>query len=63
MRTMPEKCRDVNAARAFCDCVADEDQVDEAAQMFCQRLATGGDPYVSGDDLAELKRALMDMED
>ncbi len=63
MLTMPMKCRDVEAVRAFCDCIADEDSVDEAAQVFCQRVATGGDPYVTGDDLAELKRALMDLEE
>ncbi len=61
MKTMPGKCRDINAVRAFCDCIADEDAVDAAAQAFCQRASS--DPYVTGDDLAELKRALMDLED
>ncbi len=63
MQTMPVKCKDVNAVGAFCDCIADEVAVDAAAQAFCRRAAAGGDPYVTGDDLAELKKALMDLED
>ncbi len=61
MKTMPVKCRDVNEVRAFCDCIADEDSVDEAARAFC--LRSSGNPYVTGDELAELKQALMDIED
>jgi hypothetical protein len=58
---MPAKCKDVKAVRAFCDCIADEDSVDVAAQVFYQRVGTGAEQYVTGDDLAELKRALMDL--
>ncbi len=61
MKTMPVKCKDINTVRGFCDCLADEDSVDAAAQAFCRRAS--GDPYVTGDDLAELKKALMDLED
>jgi hypothetical protein len=63
MSTLPTRCKDINAVRTFCDCIADEDSVDEAAQAFCQRVATGSDPYVTGDDLGELKKALLDLED
>ncbi len=61
MRTMPVRCSDINEVGRFCDCIADEDSVDAAAQAFCQRAL--GNPYVTGDDLAELKQALMDLED
>ncbi len=61
MKTMPSKCRDINEVSMFCDCLADEDSVDAAAQAFCKRAS--GNPYVTGDDLAELKQALMDLED
>ncbi len=63
MRTMPTHCRDINAVGAFCDCIADEDTVDEAINVFCQRVAAREDPSITGDTLAELKRALMDLED
>lgn len=63
MLALPRNCRDINPVRSFCDCIADEDSVDEAAQTFCQRVATGGDPYVTGDDLVELKKALLDLEE
>jgi hypothetical protein len=56
---MPAKCKDVKAGRVFCDCIADEDSGDVAAQAFCQRA--NPNPHVTGDDLAELKRALMDL--
>ncbi len=61
MKTMPMKCRDINTVSGFCGCIADEDSVDKAAQAFCERA--NNDPYVTGDDLSELKRALMDLED
>ena len=62
MKTMPKKCKDVNAVGAFCGCIADEDTVDAAAQAFCERAGTGSGKNVTGEDLAELKRALMDLE-
>ncbi len=61
MKTMPARCRDINEVSMFCDCLADEDAVDAAAQAFCRRAV--GNPQVTGDDLAELKQALMDLED
>ncbi len=63
MRTIPLKCRDENVVEAFCDCMAGEESVDKAAQAFCRRPSTGSDRNASGDDLRELKKALMDLED
>ncbi len=62
MRTMPAKCRNINSVKAFCECIAEDSSADAAAKAFCQRAAAG-DRYVTGDDLAELKKALMDLED
>lgn len=62
MKTMPSKCRDINAVGSFCDCIDDAESVDTAARAFCERARTGNDRYVSGDDLTELKKALQDLE-
>ena len=62
MKTMPTKCKDINAVGSFCDCIADEEAVDVAAQAFCQRAMTGTERNVTGENLDELKKALMDME-
>ena len=63
MKTMPLECRDINAVGAFCGCIsgADAGSVDTAAQAFCRRAKEGG-PGATGDDLAELKKALKDLE-
>jgi hypothetical protein len=61
MKTFPEKCATVNTVRSFCDCIAGAEPVDPAAKGFCDR-ANSGDTDITGDDLAELKKALMDME-
>ncbi len=61
MKTMPIKCKDINTVSGFCDCISDEDAVDAAARAFCERA--GSNPYVTGDELAELKKALMDIEE
>ena len=63
MKTIPRQCEDINEVSSFCGCIADEDAVDEAARAFCRKASAGGAPYVTGDDLAELKKALIDMED
>lgn len=55
------KCVDNNTISSFCDCMAGEGAVDPAAKAFCNRAKT--EKNVTGDDLAELKRALMDLED
>ena len=62
MKTMPLKCKDVNAVGAFCDCIAGVDSVDVAAKAFCKHTASGGREHTTGEDLAELKKALMDLE-
>jgi hypothetical protein len=32
MKTMPLQCKDINEVSMSCDCIADEDSVDEAAR-------------------------------
>ncbi len=55
------KCVDKKAVASFCDCIAGEEPVDPAAEAFCKRAKT--DKNITGEELAELKMALMDMED
>ncbi len=61
MKTMPLKCKDINTVTGFCDCIENEEGVDAAAQAFCARA--DDNPHVTGDDLSELKKALMDLEE
>ncbi len=61
METLSQKCADINTVGSFCDCITGEESVDPAAQAFCNRAKT--DKNITGDDLAELKMALMDQED
>jgi hypothetical protein len=61
METLPEKCMDINTVGSFCDCIAGEEIVDAAAEAFCNRAKT--DENITREDLAELKIALMDLED
>lgn len=61
MKTMPAKCRDINAVGSFCECIDDAGPVDKAAQAFCERARTG-DRFTTGDNLTELKKALQDLE-
>ena len=62
MKTIPVKCKDINAVGTFCDCIADAESVDVAARAFCRRTSTGRDTNVTGDELTELKKALIDLE-
>jgi hypothetical protein len=62
MKTMPLKCKDVNAVDTFCDCIAGADSVDVAAKAFCKPTVPGRREHATGEDLAELKKALMDLE-
>jgi hypothetical protein len=62
MKTMPLKCKDVNAVDAFCDCIGGGESVDVAAKAFCEHTTSGGRKNVTGEDLSELKKALMDLE-
>jgi hypothetical protein len=61
MKTPNEKCVDINTVGSFCGCIAGEESADPAAQAFCNRAKT--DKNVTGEDLAELKKALRDLED
>jgi len=62
MKTMPLKCKDVNAVDAFCDCLAGDDGVDVAAKAFCKGTESGKREHTTGEDLSDLKKALMDLE-
>jgi len=62
MRTIPEKCEDINSVPSFCGCIGGEESVDPAAKAFCKRAADNSGS-VTGDDLAELKKALKDEEE
>jgi hypothetical protein len=61
MDTLSQKCGNINTVSSFCDCIAGEETVDPAAQAFCNRAKT--DKNITGDDLSNLKIALMDLED
>jgi hypothetical protein len=61
MKTLPDKCVDINSVGSFCGCIAGVESVDPAAEAFCNRAKT--DKNITGDNLAELKMALMDLED
>jgi len=61
MKTYPDKCADINTVGSFCDCIAGNGSIDPAATGFCNRVKTGEN--VTGDELAELKNALLDLED
>ncbi len=60
METLPRKCADIDTVSSFCDCLAGEETADPAAESFCDRAKT--DKNITGDDLAELKIALMGLE-
>jgi hypothetical protein len=60
MKTLPQKCANINTVASFCDCIAGAEPVDVAAKGFCERAKS--DRNVTGDDLGELKKALMDLE-
>jgi hypothetical protein len=59
--TLPLKCLNIYTVGSFCNCIDDAEPVDVAARALCDR-AKSGDKNITGDDLAELKKALMDME-
>jgi hypothetical protein len=61
METLPLKCVNANTVGSFCDCIEGAEPVDVAARAFCDR-AKAGDKNITGDDLSELKKALMDLE-
>jgi hypothetical protein len=61
MDIFPRKCANSNTVASFCECIAEGGAVDPAAKAFCERAKT--DTRVTGDDLTELKMALMDLEE
>ena len=61
MKTLIRKCEDNNTVGSFCDCVSGGESADPAATAFCNRAKT--DTKINGDDLDELKKALIDLED
>ena len=61
MKTLSEKCADINTVGSFCGCIAKDESADPAAQAFCNRAKT--DKNITGEDLAELKMALSDLEE
>lgn len=62
METIPQKCMNINTVGSFCECIADAESPDVAAQGFCNRFKTESGRNVTGEDLSELKKALMDLE-
>lgn len=62
METLPDKCMHVDIVGSFCDCIERAESADPAARGFCARVKSGNDSTITGDDLAELKKALMDLE-
>ena len=62
MSSLPKKCDGSNTVTSFCDCLKGEESVDVAADAFCRRAADSSE-HVTGDELVELKKALMDLED
>lgn len=62
METISSKCMDINMVGSFCDCISDAESVDAAFGAFCNRSKTESGKNMTGEDLAELKMAVMDME-
>jgi hypothetical protein len=61
MDTLNKKCVDNNTVGSFCGCIAGDEAADPAAKAFCNRAKT--DKKITGEDLAELKMALSDIEE
>jgi len=61
MDTRSNTCAANNTVASFCDCIAGDNTVDPAAKSFCDRAKT--DKNITGDNLAELKMALTDLEE
>jgi hypothetical protein len=62
METIPVKCEDFNSVGSFCACIESTECADEAARAFCTRAKTDYGKNVTGDDLAELKKALSETD-
>lgn len=53
---------DINSVGSFCDCIDNSECADEAARSFCANARTESGKNVTGDDLAELKKALSETD-
>jgi hypothetical protein len=62
MRPLPKKCEDINTVSSFCGCIGGEKSKDVAAEASCKRAADSSGS-ATGDELAELKKALKDLEE
>ena len=62
MNPLPGKCEDINTVTSFCDCMQEEESIDPAADSFC-KYADENKGKVTGENLAELKMALKDLEE
>ena len=62
MKPLPEKCENNNTVKSFCGCMHEGEEIDAAAAGFCKRAAENS-TSVTGDELAELKKALKDLEE
>ena len=62
MVPLPKKCEDINTVTSFCDCMRREEEIDPAAERFCSWVADNPGK-ANGDNLKELKKALMDLEE
>jgi len=61
MGKLSQECADIKTVSSFCGCIAGDETADPAAQAFCNRAKT--EKNITGDDLDELKIALMGLED
>jgi len=61
METLPQNCVDIDSVDSFCNCISGYEPVDPAAEAFCNRAKI--EKNISGDDLAELKMKIRDLED
>lgn len=62
MELIPGACMDINSVRSFCDCIAASGRADVAVENFCTRAREGNGKSLTGDDLAELKKSISDLE-
>ena len=61
MDTRLDTCVNNNTVDSFCDCIAGDESADPAAKAFCNRAKV--DKNITGEDLADLKAALSDLDD
>ena len=62
MEPIPVNCMDINSVGSFCDCIESTECADEAARAFCTQAKTESGKYITGDNLAELKKALAETD-